>query len=66
MPKIITVYYSRKGENYWNGSIQNLKKGNTEIVAEFVQKNVGGDLFEVETVKEYAKDYYACCDEAQK
>ena len=62
----LIVYYSRKGENYWNGSIKNLKKGNTEIVAEFIQKAVGGDLFEVDTVKLYAADYYACTEEAQK
>lgn len=62
----LIVYYSRKGQNYWNGSIKNLSKGNTEIVAGFVQKAVGGDLFEIETVKPYAEDYYACIDEAQK
>ena len=62
----LIVYYSRKGQNYWNGSIKDLKKGNTEIVAEFIQKAVGGDLFEVETVKQYSDDYYACIDEAQK
>lgn len=62
----LIVYYSRKGQNYWNGSIKDLKKGNTEIVAEFIQKAVGGDLFEVETVKPYSQDYYACIDEAQK
>ncbi|MGN0814640.1 MAG: flavodoxin [Candidatus Coproplasma sp.] len=62
----LIVYYSRKGQNYWNGSIKNLAKGNTEIVAGFIQKAVGGDLFEVETVKPYAEDYYACIDQAQK
>ena len=49
MAKNLILYYSRKGENYWNGSIRNLAKGNTEIVAEFIQKAIGGDLFEVET-----------------
>ena len=39
----LIVYYSRKGQNYWNGSIVDLAKGNTERVAEFVQKAVGGD-----------------------
>ena len=62
----LIIYYSRKGQNYWNGGIKDLKKGNTEIVAEFIQKAVGGDLFEVETVKPYAEDYYACIEEAQK
>ena len=41
----LIVYYSRKGQNYWNGSIVDLAKGNTERVAEFVQKAVGGDLY---------------------
>ncbi|MDE5549000.1 MAG: NAD(P)H-dependent oxidoreductase [Clostridia bacterium] len=62
----LIIYFSRKGQNYWNGSIKDLKKGNTEIVAEFIQKAVGGDMFEVETVKQYSKDYYECIDEAQK
>ena len=62
----LIVYYSRKGQNYWNGSIKDIKKGNTQTVAEFIQKAVGGDLFEVDTVKPYAADYYACIDEAQK
>ncbi|MCR4692451.1 MAG: NAD(P)H-dependent oxidoreductase [Firmicutes bacterium] len=66
MAKILTVYYSRKGENYVNGSIKNITKGNTERVAEFIQKAVGGDLFEVQTVHEYDKDYYKCIDEAKK
>lgn len=66
MANNLILYYSRKGENYWNGSIKNLTKGNTEIAAEFIQKSVGGDLFEVETVKPYSEDYYACTDEAKK
>lgn len=59
------VYYSRTGENYWNGSIKNLEKGNTETVAEMVADMTGGDLFEVETVKTYPEDYYQCIDEAK-
>lgn len=53
MCKTMIVYYSRTGENYWNGSIKNLEKGNTETVAEMVADMTGGDLFEVETVKTY-------------
>lgn len=65
MSKILTVYYSRKGENYWNGSIKNLKKGNTERVAEFIKKTVGGDIFEVDSVKTYDADYNKCIQEAK-
>lgn len=56
MAKNLIIYYSRKGENYVNGSIIDLKKGNTEICAEFIQKAVGGDLFEIETADEYSKE----------
>ena len=49
MGKTLVIYYSRKGQNYVNGSIEDLPKGNTEIVAEFIQKAVGADLFEVVT-----------------
>lgn len=66
MAKNLIIYYSRTGENYVNGSIKNLSKGNTEYVAEYIQKAVGGDLFRVETVKEYANDYYKCTEEAKE
>ncbi len=62
--KALTVYYSRKGENYFSGNIRNIAKGNTEIVAEYINEAVGGDIFEIETVKEYAKDYTKCTEEA--
>ena len=65
MSKTMIVYYSRTGENYWNGSIKNLEKGNTKTVAEMVADMTGGDLFEVETVKTYPEDYYQCIDEAK-
>ena len=32
MSKTLIVYYSRKGENYVNGSVRSLAKGNTEVV----------------------------------
>ena len=63
---ILTVYYSRKGKNYWNGSIVDLKKGNAETAAEFIQKAVGGELFEIETTSPYPDDYQQCCAQAQK
>lgn len=66
MAKNLIIYYSRTGENYWNGSVRNIAKGNTEIAAEFIQKAVGGDLFQVDTVKPYAAGYYECIDEAQR
>lgn len=65
MSKILIIYYSRKGENYWNGSLKHIDKGNTERVAEFIQKAVGGDLFEIDTVKPYSESYMTCIEEAK-
>lgn len=61
----LIVYYSRKGQNYFGGNIKDLKVGNTEIVAKFIQNAVGGDLFEIDTVKPYSEDYYKCTEEAK-
>lgn len=64
--KNLIVYYSRKGQNYVSGVIKDLPKGNTEIVAEFIQEAVGGDLFEVDTVKPYPLDYTKCTEVAKE
>lgn len=65
MAKNLIIYYSRKGENYFGGSIRSIAKGNTEIVAEYIQHAVGGDLFEVDTVKPYAANYNDCIEQAK-
>ena len=64
MANALVVYYSRKGENHMPGGIQVLEKGHTERAAEFIQKALGADLFEIDTVKPYAENYKACCGEA--
>ena len=66
MVKTLVIYYSRKGENYVNGSIKNLPKGNTEICAEYIKKAVGADIFEIETQKAYSTDYTQCTVEAKE
>ena len=65
MAKTLVIYYSRRGQNYVNGSIRDLEKGNTEIVAGFIAQAAGADLFQVETVKSYSEDYMACTEEAR-
>lgn len=64
--KNLIVYFSRTDENYMEDGIRNIEKGNTEIVAETIQKLTGADLFKVETVNEYPYDYYKCCDVAKE
>ena len=65
MAKNLIIYYSHKGQNYVSGRIENLTKGNTHIVVELIQKAVGGDLFELETVKDYPAEYNKCAEQAQ-
>ena len=65
MAKTLIAYFSHTGENYFGGTIKNITKGNTHVVAEFAQKATGGDMFEIKTVKTYPVNYKECCDEAQ-
>lgn len=64
MAKALVVYYSRKGENHMPDGIQVLEKGNTEYAAEYIQKALDADIFEIDTVKPYAASYRQCCMEA--
>ena len=63
--KAIIVYFSREGNNYVNGSIVNLKTGNTEIIANFISEIIGAELFKLEPVKSYSLDYNECIKEAK-
>lgn len=66
MSGILIAYYSRAGENWWDGGVRNIPKGNTERVAEFIGQAVGGDLFRIETIEDYPADYYECIEVAKK
>lgn len=65
MAKNLIIYYSRRGENYFGGAIRSIEKGNTEYCVEAIQSAVGADVFEIETVREYSRDYMECTREAQ-
>ena len=62
----LIIYFSHTGENYVSGKIINIDKGNTEIVAEMIRDITGGDLFKVETIKEYPYGYKECCEVAKQ
>ena len=67
MAKILTVFYSLKGETIAPGmKIVKLEKGHTAVAAEYIQKAVGGDLFELETVKTYMEDHMKMIYEAKE
>lgn len=67
MGKTLIAYYSRRGENYVNGSIRSLSKGNTEVVAEKIKALIpDADLFQIDTVKTYSPSYMTCIEEAKQ
>ena len=55
--KGLIAYFSRKGNNYVGGSIVNLPIGNTEVIAQKIQKITGSDIFQIRTVKSYPEGY---------
>lgn len=61
--KSLTVYYSRRGENY---AVGNIKEGNAEHIAKVIQSLTGSDLYEIVPVKDYSKDYTTCTEEAME
>lgn len=62
----LIAYFTREGENYCDGSIKVLSKGNTERAAEFVREAVGGELFRIKPLRDYPEDYRECCDVAKR
>lgn len=64
--KCLIAYFSRKGNNYVNGRIVNLKVGNTEAAAEMIREMTAGDLFRIETVNEYPEDYTETTEAAKQ
>lgn len=61
--KSLIIYFSRADENYAVGYID---KGNTEIVAGFLQELTGADMFKAEPAVAYASDYKTCIEEAKQ
>lgn len=60
--KSLIIYFSRTGENYATG---NISKGNTEMVAEEIQKLTNGDLFKCDPLTPYSSDYRKCIEESR-
>lgn len=63
--KKIVVFYSRAGENYFNGTLRYINTGNTEKVAKTIALIENADLFKLEQKQAYSDDYNTCIQEAQ-
>ena len=64
--KILTAYFSMKGETLEGMSIVFREKGHAQLAAEYIHEAVGGDLFEIETVLPYPEDHMQRVMQARK
>jgi hypothetical protein len=55
--RILLAYFSRPGENYWNGGRRNLKIGNTEVLARAIGARLDCDVHRIEAVDPYPAGY---------
>lgn len=63
--KSIIIYFSRADENYFGGQYRYVEVGNTEIVANMIQRATEADLFKIEPMTPYSSDYNTCIEEAK-
>ena len=64
--KCLIAYFSREGNNYVSGKIVNLPVGNTKVVADMIQEMTGGEIFRIDAVRSYPRDYTATTNVAKK
>ena len=55
--RILLAYFSRPGENYWNGGRRDLKVGNTEVLARAIRARLDCDVHRIEAADPYPADY---------
>ena len=66
MAKTLIAFYSHAGENYVDGSVRFLKRGNNEVIVDKIKAALpDADVFRIETVKKYKEDYYELIEEAK-
>jgi flavodoxin len=54
---VLLAYFSRAGENYYNGGRRRLRVGNTQVVAEMIGRLIGCDVYRIEAADPYPDDY---------
>ena len=61
----LIAFFSRRDENYLNGTIRMLDIGNTEVIAGMIRELTHADLFQIEPMQKYSKNYNECIVQAQ-
>ena len=63
--RALIAYFSRADENYFSGELRTIPVGNTEVAAKLLQRLTGADLFQLEPLLPYSKDYNECIAQKQ-
>ncbi|MDF2805701.1 MAG: hypothetical protein K0S43_647 [Cellulosimicrobium sp.] len=54
---VLLVFFSRAGENYWNGGRRDLEVGNTAVLATKIADRLGCDVYEIQAADPYPESY---------
>jgi flavodoxin len=57
--RTLLAYFSRAGENYWNGGRRDLQTGNTEVLADMISDQIRCDVYRIDAAEPYPHDYQA-------
>jgi flavodoxin len=55
--RVLLVFFSRAGENYFNGGRKNLAVGNTEVAAGMIRDALGCDVYQIQPSTPYSESY---------
>jgi flavodoxin len=57
--RVLLAYFSRPGENYYNGGRRTLKVGNTQVAADMIQQAISCDVYRITAADPYSDSYDA-------
>ncbi|MFJ4075498.1 MULTISPECIES: flavodoxin [unclassified Curtobacterium] len=57
--RVLLAYFSRPGENYWNGGRRTIDTGNTEVLAGLIGDRIDCDVVRIEAADPYSDRYDA-------
>jgi flavodoxin len=57
--RVLVAYFSRPGENWWNGGRRDLEVGNTEVLVRAIRARLDCDVHRIRAADPYSDDYDA-------
>lgn len=63
---VLLAYFSRAGENHWEGGRRNLDIGNTKVVAQHIADQIGCDVYEITAADLYPFAYSPTVERNQR